>query len=228
MAHQQRRPAAEAEDIKKRVTRCMIKLSDRDTEPMAAAELDSIARTLPASSLPHFLSALSDARPSDRPALRRHSLRLLSLLSASPLPLRPPPPQDLLPPPPPPPRPRLLRPRRPPRRRPLPLPLRPRLLRRRLPLPPPLRLPPPRAGGLRPGRLRAVPLRSDRLLGRQPGPPPADPAPAPEAPQAGPQQRVQGEARAGVPPRQRGRGRRGRRRERACSAGRVPGGVLEQ
>ncbi|KAJ6850319.1 putative microtubule-associated protein TORTIFOLIA1 [Iris pallida] len=89
MAHQQRRPAAEAEDIKKRVTRCMIKLSDRDTEPMAAAELDSIARTLPASSLPHFLSALSDARPSDRPALRRHSLRLLSLLSASPLPLRP-------------------------------------------------------------------------------------------------------------------------------------------
>lgn len=90
MAHQQRRPAAaEAEDIKKRVTRCMIKLSDRDTEPMAAAELDSIARTLPASSLPQFLSALSDARPSDRPALRRHSLRLLSLLSASPLPLRP-------------------------------------------------------------------------------------------------------------------------------------------
>ncbi|CAA7407669.1 unnamed protein product [Spirodela intermedia] len=68
-------------DLKQRVNICMNKLADRDTEAMAASELEAMARDLPAHSLPSFLSAVSDTRPSDKTPLRRHSLRLLSLLS---------------------------------------------------------------------------------------------------------------------------------------------------
>ncbi|CAA6670593.1 unnamed protein product [Spirodela intermedia] len=68
-------------DLKQRVNICMNKNADRDTEAMAASELEAMARDLPAHSLPSFLSAVSDTRPSDKTPLRRHSLRLLSLLS---------------------------------------------------------------------------------------------------------------------------------------------------
>ncbi|EAZ00335.1 hypothetical protein OsI_22351 [Oryza sativa Indica Group] len=75
-------PAPKAEPLKQRVNRCLLRLSDRDTEAMAAAELDGIARGLEADELPAFLAAVSDARPTDRTPLRRHSLRLLALLAA--------------------------------------------------------------------------------------------------------------------------------------------------
>ncbi|OEL28451.1 hypothetical protein BAE44_0010529 [Dichanthelium oligosanthes] len=67
--------------MKQRVNRCLLRLSDRDTEAMAAAELDAIARELDADELPVFVAAVSDARPTDRTPLRRHSLRLLALVA---------------------------------------------------------------------------------------------------------------------------------------------------
>lgn len=82
MAKQQQ-PSSRPEDMKQRVNRCMIKLSDRDTELMAFSELESIARSLTPDSFPPFLSAISDTRPSDKTPLRRHSLRLISVLSHS-------------------------------------------------------------------------------------------------------------------------------------------------
>ncbi|KAM0939034.1 putative MT-associated protein TORTIFOLIA1/SPIRAL2 [Dioscorea sansibarensis] len=76
-------PPSSHDLLKLRINQCFIKLSDRDTESMAASELESLALSLSSSSLPSFLSALSDTRPSDKPPLRRHSLRLLSLLTRS-------------------------------------------------------------------------------------------------------------------------------------------------
>ncbi|KAG8059496.1 hypothetical protein GUJ93_ZPchr0002g25605 [Zizania palustris] len=71
------------ETLKQRVNRCLLKLSDRDTEAMAAAELEAIARALGADELAAFVSAVSDARPTDRTPLRRHALRALALVAAS-------------------------------------------------------------------------------------------------------------------------------------------------
>uniref|UniRef100_A0A1D1XIG6 Microtubule-associated protein TORTIFOLIA1 n=1 Tax=Anthurium amnicola TaxID=1678845 RepID=A0A1D1XIG6_9ARAE len=78
-------------DVKQRAGFYMNKLSDRDTEALAVSELEAMARALPADSLPPFLSAISDTRPSDKTPLRRHCLRLLSFLS------RTQPPQSLSP-----------------------------------------------------------------------------------------------------------------------------------
>ena len=66
--------------MKQRVNRSLLRLTDRDTEAMAANELDAIARGLDADELPAFLAAVSDTRSSDKTPLRRHSLRLLALL----------------------------------------------------------------------------------------------------------------------------------------------------
>ncbi|KAM0914453.1 hypothetical protein ACQ4PT_011620 [Festuca glaucescens] len=74
---------APREPMKQRVNRCLLRLSDRDTEAMAANELDAIARGLDADELPVFLAAVSDTRPTDKTPLRRHSLRLLALLVAA-------------------------------------------------------------------------------------------------------------------------------------------------
>ncbi|KAM0916043.1 hypothetical protein ACQ4PT_010443 [Festuca glaucescens] len=78
-----RAPRGPAEPLKQRVNRCLLRLSDRDTEAMAAAELDAIARALAADELPAFVSAVSETRPTDKTPLRRHSLRLLALVAAS-------------------------------------------------------------------------------------------------------------------------------------------------
>ncbi|XP_073011309.1 TORTIFOLIA1-like protein 3 isoform X1 [Typha latifolia] len=75
--------AGAGEPMKQRVNRCLNKLSDRDTEAMAANELESIARSLTPDALPPFLSAISDTRPTDKTPLRRQSLRLISLISNS-------------------------------------------------------------------------------------------------------------------------------------------------
>jgi hypothetical protein len=69
------------EPMKQRVNRSLLRLADRDTEAMAAAELDAIARGLDADELPGFVAAVSDARPTDRTPLRRHTLRLLALVA---------------------------------------------------------------------------------------------------------------------------------------------------
>ncbi|XP_073100626.1 TORTIFOLIA1-like protein 5 [Elaeis guineensis] len=69
--------------MRQRVNRCLTKLSDRDTEAMAASELESIAKSLTPDSFSPFLSAIADTRPTDKTPLRRHSLRLISLLSNS-------------------------------------------------------------------------------------------------------------------------------------------------
>jgi hypothetical protein len=74
---------ARREPLKQRVNRCLLKLSDRDTEAMAAAELEAIARALEPDELPAFVSAVSDARPTDKTPLRRHALRALALVAAS-------------------------------------------------------------------------------------------------------------------------------------------------
>ncbi|XP_062222069.1 TORTIFOLIA1-like protein 3 isoform X2 [Phragmites australis] len=75
--------AARREPLKQRVNRCLLKLSDRDTEAMAAAELEAIARALDPNELPAFVSAVSDARPTDKTPLRRHALRALALVAAT-------------------------------------------------------------------------------------------------------------------------------------------------
>jgi len=70
--------AARREPLKQRVNRCLLKLADRDTEAMAAAELEAIARSLGPDELPAFVSAVSDARPTDKTPLRA-----LALVAAS-------------------------------------------------------------------------------------------------------------------------------------------------
>ncbi|KAF0932581.1 hypothetical protein E2562_010460 [Oryza meyeriana var. granulata] len=75
--------AGGAEPLKQRVNRCLLRLSDRDTEAMAAAELEAIARALAADELGAFVSAVSDARPTDKTPLRRHALRALALVAAA-------------------------------------------------------------------------------------------------------------------------------------------------
>jgi hypothetical protein len=54
---------APREPMKQRVNRCLLRLSDRDTEAMAMAELN-------ADEMPVFVAAVSDARPTDRTPLR--------------------------------------------------------------------------------------------------------------------------------------------------------------
>ncbi|KAK1316676.1 Microtubule-associated protein TORTIFOLIA1 [Acorus calamus] len=75
-------------ELKQRILWCLHKLSDRDTHAIAAAELDSIARSLTPDTLPVFISSVSDVRPSDKTPVRKHSLRLLSTLPSH-LPLHP-------------------------------------------------------------------------------------------------------------------------------------------
>ncbi|KAK4394590.1 TORTIFOLIA1-like protein 3 [Sesamum angolense] len=72
---------AQARDLKQRVLTCLHKLSDRDTHTAAAAELESIARTLSADALPPFLSSISATDSSDKSPVRRQCIRLISVLS---------------------------------------------------------------------------------------------------------------------------------------------------
>ncbi|KAG6403975.1 hypothetical protein SASPL_136209 [Salvia splendens] len=72
----------QARDLKHRVLTCLHKLSDRDTHAAAAAELESIARSLHAEFLPSFISSISATDSSDKSPVRRHCLRLFSVLAA--------------------------------------------------------------------------------------------------------------------------------------------------
>ncbi|KAF7135336.1 hypothetical protein RHSIM_Rhsim08G0164300 [Rhododendron simsii] len=75
--------AASTRDLNHRVLTCLHKLSDRDTHSAAAAELEAIAKTLPPSAIPPFLSSISATDPSDKSPVRKQCVRLISLLSAS-------------------------------------------------------------------------------------------------------------------------------------------------
>ncbi|KZV39667.1 hypothetical protein F511_22692 [Dorcoceras hygrometricum] len=72
---------AQAREFKHRVLTCLHKLSDRDTHSAAATELESIAKTISAASLPSFLSSISATDSSDKSPVRRQCLRLVSVLS---------------------------------------------------------------------------------------------------------------------------------------------------
>ncbi|KAG8383141.1 hypothetical protein BUALT_Bualt05G0153800 [Buddleja alternifolia] len=70
-------------DFKTRVNTCLNKLLDRDTLLVATYELETIARTLSSDVFAPFLTCLSSTDLSEKPSLRRHSVRLLSILSAA-------------------------------------------------------------------------------------------------------------------------------------------------
>ncbi|XP_057948542.1 TORTIFOLIA1-like protein 4 [Malania oleifera] len=68
-------------DLKQRVIACLNKLSDRDTLAGAAAELESIARTLTSDSFAPFLSCINATDSSEKSPVRRQCVRLLAFLS---------------------------------------------------------------------------------------------------------------------------------------------------
>ncbi|KAG8388635.1 hypothetical protein BUALT_Bualt02G0145900 [Buddleja alternifolia] len=72
---------AQARELKHRVLTCLHKLSDRDTHSAAASELESIAKSLSSDALLPFLSSISATDASDKSPVRRHCLRLISVLS---------------------------------------------------------------------------------------------------------------------------------------------------
>ncbi|KAK7389012.1 hypothetical protein VNO78_23843 [Psophocarpus tetragonolobus] len=69
------------QSIKQRVFACLTKLSDRDTQSLAAAELESIARNLDGNTVPAFLSCLYNTDASDKPPVRKQCVQLLGLLA---------------------------------------------------------------------------------------------------------------------------------------------------
>ncbi|XP_051122631.1 TORTIFOLIA1-like protein 5 [Andrographis paniculata] len=70
-------------ELKTRVNSCLNKLSDRDTLSMAANELEAIAKTLPSDGFAPFLNCLSATDSSEKSPVRRHSVRLIGVLSAA-------------------------------------------------------------------------------------------------------------------------------------------------
>ncbi|CAA0826777.1 ARM repeat superfamily protein [Striga hermonthica] len=71
----------QARELKHRVLACLHKLADRDTHSVAASELESISRTLPADALPSFLSSISATDSSDKSPVRRQCVRLVAVLA---------------------------------------------------------------------------------------------------------------------------------------------------
>lgn len=69
------------QNLKHRVFTCLTKLSDRDTQSIAATELESIARTLTQDLLPPFLSCIHQTDLSDKSPVRKQCVRLLGILS---------------------------------------------------------------------------------------------------------------------------------------------------
>ncbi|GFS31789.1 ARM repeat superfamily protein [Actinidia rufa] len=75
--------AASTRELKHRILTCLTKLGDRDTHSAAAAELEFIAATLTPHTLPPFLASISATDAADKSPVRKHCLRLISLLSQS-------------------------------------------------------------------------------------------------------------------------------------------------
>ncbi|XP_009115457.1 TORTIFOLIA1-like protein 4 isoform X2 [Brassica rapa] len=68
-------------DLKQRVIACLNKLADRDTLALAAAELDSIARSLTHDSFSSFLSCIHNTDSSCKSPVRKQCVAVLSLMS---------------------------------------------------------------------------------------------------------------------------------------------------
>ncbi|KAL4633907.1 hypothetical protein ACB092_04G157300 [Castanea dentata] len=70
-----------AHNLKHRVFTCLTKLSDRDTQSIAASELESIARTLEPNQFQTFLSCIHSTDTSDKSPVRKQCVNLLAVLS---------------------------------------------------------------------------------------------------------------------------------------------------
>ncbi|EPS63211.1 hypothetical protein M569_11576, partial [Genlisea aurea] len=72
-----------SEELTIRVNAFLNKLSDRDTLPVAASELEAIARGLPSEGFAPFLKCISSTDSSEKSPVRRYSVRLLAVMSAA-------------------------------------------------------------------------------------------------------------------------------------------------
>ncbi|KAJ4870388.1 ARM repeat superfamily protein [Raphanus sativus] len=71
------------QNSKQNMSVLLTKLGDRDTFTMAARELDSMARQIDPTNLQPFISVVLSADAGDKPAVRRHCIHLLAVLSVS-------------------------------------------------------------------------------------------------------------------------------------------------
>ncbi|KAL4335860.1 hypothetical protein GQ457_07G013590 [Hibiscus cannabinus] len=67
-------------ELKQRILTLLSKLSDRDTYQIAVEDLEKIIQTLSPESLPMLLNCLFDSSNDSKPAVKKESLRLLSVL----------------------------------------------------------------------------------------------------------------------------------------------------
>lgn len=71
-----------AQPFKLRVNTLLNRLGDRDTFSLAAAELESVSQSLEPSTLPTFISCILATNSSDKPGVRRHCVKLISILAS--------------------------------------------------------------------------------------------------------------------------------------------------
>ncbi|KAI3898465.1 hypothetical protein MKW92_034375 [Papaver armeniacum] len=72
---------ASNQNLKQRVITCLNKLSDRDTQTIATAELESIARNLNHESFLPFLNCIYDTDSSEKTPVRKQCVKILGFLS---------------------------------------------------------------------------------------------------------------------------------------------------
>ncbi|KAL5747305.1 hypothetical protein ACOSP7_024302 [Xanthoceras sorbifolium] len=72
-----------AQPLKTKVYGLLTKLADRDTYSLAVTELESIASSLDFTLLPTFLSCILSTNSSDKPAVRKECIHVISTLSSS-------------------------------------------------------------------------------------------------------------------------------------------------
>ncbi|KAL4361016.1 hypothetical protein GQ457_04G017160 [Hibiscus cannabinus] len=72
-----------AQSFKLKINTILNKLGDRDTFSLAAAELNSIARNLDATSLPTFISCIIAVDSSDKSGVRKQCVKLIPVLSVT-------------------------------------------------------------------------------------------------------------------------------------------------
>ncbi|KAF8091964.1 hypothetical protein N665_0430s0004 [Sinapis alba] len=76
-------PPRTVTDLKQRVIACLNRLSDRDTQSLAAAELHSIALNLSPETFSLFINCLQTTDSSAKSPVRKHCVSLISALSRS-------------------------------------------------------------------------------------------------------------------------------------------------
>ncbi|OVA10560.1 hypothetical protein BVC80_8987g35 [Macleaya cordata] len=70
-------------ELKQKILTSISKLSDRDTHQIAVEDLEKIIQSLSPDTIPMFLNCLYDASNDPKPAVKKESFRLLSLLCTS-------------------------------------------------------------------------------------------------------------------------------------------------